>query len=578
MISSKHGATPTRRNLMDESHRLSILISTCIIVLVQLISIAILAFFMMRNMNRNASITAEEIRVVLIEPLYNVDDLQVIRICEALLSSGRISGITVDSTATGRVLDRVPESVSRWIPPQSRYIEYKDIPLGTVTLYFNDIELKEIIQGILWIMLALIVGVICANYVAHHLFVMKRVAHVFGQLSSGINKIAAGQYDTRIAETGYADIDEIIRLMNDMSARIQAKNEELQIANTRLEQRVAERTLELEAALEEQKLLQDRLIESEKLTALGQLSAGIAHELNTPLGAIISANRTLTGYLDEKIPVMYDFLSRLDSAERSLYDATIRLGFKDNRTLNTAMPNRKIAGSIEKQLENRQIPESSKLAALLLDLGLSNHVTEIIPFLVTQKNLEIVSAAGETIIARRMAEIINESSQKAVGVVSALRSYLSQEKSEENVVDISADISRVLTLMHNMLKHGINVQTKLTPVMVLGSSDRLSQVWMNLIRNAAEAMKFKGVLEIRTEIQGENAAVSVIDSGPGIPEEIRERIFEPFFTTKKKGEGMGLGLDICKRIVELHKGTITFKSQPGRTEFLVLIPAVKVDL
>ncbi|HOV64580.1 MAG TPA: ATP-binding protein, partial [Spirochaetia bacterium] len=432
--------------------------------------------------------------------------------------------------------------------------------------------------GILWIMLALIVGVICANYVAHHLFVMKRVAHVFGQLSSGINKIAAGQYDTRIAETGYADIDEIIRLMNDMSARIQAKNEELQIANTRLEQRVAERTLELEAALEEQKLLQDRLIESEKLTALGQLSAGIAHELNTPLGAIISANRTLTGYLDEKIPVMYDFLSRLDSAERSLYDATIRLGFKDNRTLNTAMPNRKIAGSIEKQLENRQIPESSKLAALLLDLGLSNHVTEIIPFLVTQKNLEIVSAAGETIIARRMAEIINESSQKAAGVVSAFHAYLSQEKGEENLVDISADISRVLTLMHNMLKHGINVQAELTPVMVLGSSDRLSQVWMNLIRNAAEAMKFKGELEIRTEIQGENAAVSVIDSGPGIPEEIRERIFEPFFTTKKKGEGMGLGLDICKRIVELHKGTITFKSQPGRTEFLVLIPAVKVDL
>ena len=177
-----------------------------------------------------------------------------------------------------------------------------------------------------------------------------------------------------------------------------------------------------------------------------------------------------------------------------------------------------------------------------------------------------------------MAEIINESSQKAAGVVSAFHAYLSQEKGEENLVDISADISRVLTLMHNMLKHGINVQAELTPVMVLGSSDRLSQVWMNLIRNAAEAMKFKGVLEIRTEIQGENAAVSVIDSGPGIPEEIRERIFEPFFTTKKKGEGMGLGLDICKRIVELHKGTITFKSQPGRTEFLVLIPAVKVDL
>jgi signal transduction histidine kinase len=209
-----------------------------------------------------------------------------------------------------------------------------------------------------------------------------------------------------------------------------------------------------------------------------------------------------------------------------------------------------------------------------MDLGLADCIPELIPFLATKRNLEIISQAGDIVIARRMVEIIHESSQRATNVVSAFRSYVSPEREESKLVDIPRDISQVLIPLHNMLKHGIKVQTILpSGDGSLGSSDKLSQVWMNLIRNGAQAMEFNGVLEIRTEMHGESAVVSVTDNGPGIPADIQDKIFEPFFTTKKQGEGMGLGLDICKRIVEMHHGRISFESRPGRTEFIVVLPS-----
>ncbi len=562
-----------KRNLMDESHRVSILISTCIILFVELISIAIISFFMLRNMNRDASTTADEIQVVFVEPLYNVDDLQTMRIGEALLSSNRFAGITITSTATGRVLEKAPSYISRWIPPQTREIEYNGIPLGLVVLYFSDYEFREIVRNVFLIMFCVIAAVLAANVFAHRFFSQKRIRGILDRITSGINEIAAGNYERRVENSGYADMDAIIRLMNDMSLKVQSKNAELLTANNRLEQRVAERTSELEIALAEQRLLQDRLIESGKLTALGQLSAGIAHELNTPLGAIVSSNRLLAATFDEKVSSTLTYYVTLDPIERSLFDAIIRVGFLSNRTLTAALPGSRIAREILRQLQDAHIPDSGELAAPLMDLGLADCIPELIPFLATKRNLEIISQAGDIVIARRMVEIIHESSQRATNVVSAFRSYVSPEREESKLVDIPRDISQVLTLMHNMLKHGIKVQTNFIPVMVRGSSDKLSQVWMNLIRNGAQAMEFNGVLEIRTEMHGESAVVSVTDNGPGIPADIQDKIFEPFFTTKKQGEGMGLGLDICKRIVEMHHGRISFESRPGRTEFFVVLPS-----
>ncbi|MCS7298065.1 MAG: ATP-binding protein [Bacteroidia bacterium] len=103
-------------------------------------------------------------------------------------------------------------------------------------------------------------------------------------------------------------------------------------------------------------------------------------------------------------------------------------------------------------------------------------------------------------------------------------------------------------------------------------TDEIGQVWTNLIQNAIQAMQGQGELWIQAQRVGDELQVAFIDTGPGIPPEILPRIFEPFFTTKAKGEGTGLGLDICRRIVEKHQGRITVESRPGRTQFVVHLP------
>jgi signal transduction histidine kinase len=102
--------------------------------------------------------------------------------------------------------------------------------------------------------------------------------------------------------------------------------------------------------------------------------------------------------------------------------------------------------------------------------------------------------------------------------------------------------------------------------------DDLNQVWENLIHNALQAMDYKGKLTIAVRKQDSHALVAISDTGKGIPDAMKRKIFEPFFTTKPAGEGSGLGLNIVKKIIEKHRGTITFESQPGKTTFYVSLP------
>ena len=104
--------------------------------------------------------------------------------------------------------------------------------------------------------------------------------------------------------------------------------------------------------------------------------------------------------------------------------------------------------------------------------------------------------------------------------------------------------------------------------------DELVQVWTNIIHNAIQATEGKGQLKIEAREVDQEIVVSISDNGPGIPPEVLERIFEPFFTTKPKGEGSGLGLGICQRIVDKHGGKIEANTAPGRTTFIVRLPMV----
>ena len=112
---------------------------------------------------------------------------------------------------------------------------------------------------------------------------------------------------------------------------------------------------------------------------------------------------------------------------------------------------------------------------------------------------------------------------------------------------------------------------------VLGFAGELNQIWANLIDNALDAVPANGRVEVTANRERQRVVVRVVDDGPGIPAEIRERLFEPFFTTKPVGKGTGLGLDIVRRLVSHNDGEIEFETAPGRTEFRVSLPLAQPD-
>ena len=116
----------------------------------------------------------------------------------------------------------------------------------------------------------------------------------------------------------------------------------------------------------------------------------------------------------------------------------------------------------------------------------------------------------------------------------------------------------------------LNIDKDLPPVQGFGGE--LNQVWANLIDNAIDAVSEGGTVDITARHIRNNVVVSVVDNGPGVPADIRDRIFDPFFSTKPVGQGTGLGLDIVRRLIQRHNGVIELHSEPGRTEFCVTLP------
>lgn len=170
---------------------------------------------------------------------------------------------------------------------------------------------------------------------------------------------------------------------------------------------------------------------------------------------------------------------------------------------------------------------------------------------------------------------IATASEKAAKIVFALKTFAHFDQGGEKTrMKVRDGLETVLTLYQNQLKQNIQLEEHYDEVPeILGYPDELNQVWTNLIHNALQAMKNQGALSIRVQEIDKNIRVSITDTGPGIPDEIREKIFDPFFTTKSAGEGSGLGLDISRKIVQKHNGTISVDSTTGEgSTFTIDLP------
>ncbi len=570
------------RTLLNETRILVILITIVILAAVEIATLSAITGKMITDLQVRSIVTADEIALLLEGPLYAVDDAQALAIGKALVSSGRISGLQLESNVTGILVNTDMEEKSRWIDPQTRIIEHQGMIVGTVNLFFSDSEVITARNQFLLMSMNIMVVVFLTILLFTRFILVGWIRKPLDSISNGINSIIDGDYTSVIPLGKYQDINRFIKLINHMTGSILVKNGQLREANDFLEQRVSERTADLENSVQELnkalhnlEVTQNKLVISEKLSALGQLSAGIAHELNTPLGAIASSIGLLTEAMDSNFIVWMDYYVQAGERERKIFLYILMLALPESSKPPVGN-DRIVRKEIQTRLENAGISNARETAQEISEMGIAGMFDRLETYIAEPWFSKCVHILSEIVAVRKMTAIIEVAGNKATIVVGALRSYLNQGvATEPEAVNIGKGIDTILTLLHNKIKHDIVVLRDYRSGPALGSPLLFSQVWLNLINNALQAMHYQGTITISTETVNRSVFVCVSDTGPGVPEEIRDRIFEPFFTTKEYGEGMGLGLDICRQIVEQFNGHISFESKPGLTCFTVQLLAAE---
>lgn len=302
----------------------------------------------------------------------------------------------------------------------------------------------------------------------------------------------------------------LIHAKQELESRVAARTQELADANLRLRaEHDAQQLLirQLEDA-------QAQLVQSEKLASIGQLAAGVAHEINNPVGFVNSNLGTLAHYVERLIGLVDGY-----------------------RELCCAGLPAELAG---------------RATALEADTDLD-------------------------FLRQDVRELLAESLEglgRVKRIVQDLRDFsrVDQEGRQQN--DLNQGLESTLNVVWNELKYKADVVRRLRPLpSVLCNGAQINQVFMNLLVNAAQAIEERGEIRLANGVEGGEVWVEVADTGRGMTEDVRRRIFEPFFTTKPVGKGTGLGLSVSYNIVQKHGGRITVRSAPGEgSAFRVWLP------
>jgi signal transduction histidine kinase len=380
--------------------------------------------------------------------------------------------------------------------------------MGRITANTN----VSVAMSLFALILTILIGLLTARWIIQPILT----------LNDATKSFAAGNWDQTLPIERSDELGELAKSFNSMGEQVKKSFLALEEANATLEQKVKERTQELSVALEELKASQAQLVQSKKMASLGQMVAGVAHEINTPLG-----------YIKSNVEMTKDLFTETEDLV-SIYDSLIHL------------------------LMSEDVGEEELNSQLAVVTELSNEFRNNETFHETKELLK---------------DIIYGLDQISELVVN-LKDFSRLDQARVADINLNECLDSVLVIGHNVIGNKVQIEKQYTNIpMIQCSPSHINQVFLNIVTNAAQAMDKTGTIYLRTRADDENVYIEIEDTGKGIPEDVIAKIFDPFFTTKPIGEGTGLGLSICYQIIEQHNGEIKVASEVGKgTTFTISLP------
>ncbi|MBF0619519.1 MAG: HAMP domain-containing protein [Candidatus Omnitrophica bacterium] len=390
-------------------------------------------------------------------------------------------------------------------------------PLGKVVISLSPEKVREGVRQTMN-------GIIFANFLALCIALLL-LSTLQGLLTKPIVRLSRlmaevsqkKDYALRAEVQSRDEVGVLAKCFNEMLEQINARDKELKAHRDTLQGEVAHRTAQLKTA-------QEQLLQSEKMATVGQLAAGVAHEINNPAGFVMSNLDVLKGYTSK----LETILTKYEEVDAYLREQGAEHGSEQARQLL-----QEVAG----------VKKENNLGMILEDLP---------------------SLTDESL----------DGMQRIRRIVMDLKSFARTDEGKWEQADIHDVIHGALNIAWNEIKYKADVVKEYGPVpKVRCYPQQLSQVFLNLFVNAAQAIPVRGKIIIRTFMDGDAVIAEVSDTGSGMPEAIAKRVFEPFFTTKPVGKGTGLGLSLAYNIIEKHEGKISVTSRAGEgTTFRIRLP------
>jgi signal transduction histidine kinase len=319
-------------------------------------------------------------------------------------------------------------------------------------------------------------------------------------------------------------------------------------------------------------------LQSEKLMALGKLSAGLAHELNNPASAIVRSAEELyerTHHTPERFKAIITM--RVTAEETDAVNAILFGKIGATRPDLPLLQREAKRDDLLDWLDDHDIDNADDIAETFLEFGLYVEDLEKIETIVAGRELgPILNWIENTLSLENTVTEIREAAGRIAELVRSVKAYTHMDQAQAfEPLDLHEGIKNTLTMLKHLIRQkSIVLEKSLDPDLpkIAGNPGELNQVWTNLIDNAIDALPVGGTLKIRSFFRHKKVVIEIEDNGSGIPPEVQNQIFEPFFTTKPIGQGTGMGLEVVRRIITQHHGEVKFSSQAGSTIFTIEFP------